>query len=392
MKQGWVYKKLGDVAEISAGQGAPQGEQNYCSNGTPFIKAGNLEDLVNGIDENSVQKVSQEVAQKHKLKLYKAGSVLFAKSGMSCMKGYVYTLKKDCYVVSHLAIIYPKSVNSNFLNYYLRQAKTYSLVKDAAYPSISLSDIALFPVPVPPVEEQKAICSLLDKLNRVIEAKKEQLKELDNLAQAIFYDMFGDPMENSKGWSMAILKDIVHKDCPISYGIVQPEDDVEDGIPIVRPVDFRDTVFVRNIGLKKTARSISDSYKRTILRGDEILFCVRGTTGTMGIATEELKGGNVTRGIVPLFFSNRMNRAFVYYSLKCPSTQSIIQEHTNGIALRQINIKDLRELPIITPPLDLQQAFAEKVEAIEQQKELINQSIKDVQTLFDAKMDYYFGE
>ena len=112
----------------------------------------------------------------------------------------------------------------------------------------------------------------------------------------------------------------------------------------------------------------------------------------MGIATEELKGGNVTRGIVPLFFSNRMNRAFVYYSLKCPSTQSIIQEHTNGIALRQINIKDLRELPIITPPLDLQQAFAEKVEAIEQQKELINQSIKDVQTLFDAKMDYYFGE
>ena len=50
MKHDWEYKKLGEVCEVSAGQGAPQGEQSYCENGTPFIKAGNLEDLLNGLD------------------------------------------------------------------------------------------------------------------------------------------------------------------------------------------------------------------------------------------------------------------------------------------------------------------------------------------------------
>jgi type I restriction enzyme S subunit len=63
-----------------------------------------------------------------------------------------------------------------------------------------------------------------------------------------------------------------------------------------------------------------------------------------------------------------------------------------GATFKEVSKKAISAYPIILPPLSLQQAFAEKVQAIERQKELINQSIKDVQTLFDAKMDYYFGE
>ena len=107
MKQ---VKKLRDIAIIAAGQGAPQGDDNYCDNGTPFIKAGNLVELLNGKKESEVQKVSENVAKEYKLKLYPAGTVLFAKSGMSCMKSYVYQLKMPCYVVSHLACITPTEV------------------------------------------------------------------------------------------------------------------------------------------------------------------------------------------------------------------------------------------------------------------------------------------
>ena len=81
---------LKDLAVICAGQGAPQGDNNYCENGTPFVKAGNLQELLEGKAITSIQKVSDEVAKKHKLKLYPKGTILFAKSGMSCMKGYVY--------------------------------------------------------------------------------------------------------------------------------------------------------------------------------------------------------------------------------------------------------------------------------------------------------------
>ena len=83
------YKKLRDIAVVSAGQGAPQGENNYTNIGIPFIKAGNLIELLSGKQERDVQKVNEEVACNHRLKLYPAGTILFAKSGMSCMKGYV---------------------------------------------------------------------------------------------------------------------------------------------------------------------------------------------------------------------------------------------------------------------------------------------------------------
>ena len=244
-------------------------------------------------------------------------------------------------------------------------------------------------IPIPPLLEQSRIVEELDLLSNIIEKKRQQLSELDNLAQSIFYDMFGDPVTNEKGWEVKRLDMIVSKDCPISYGIVQPGEDVMDGIPIVRPIDLIDT-YVRVYGLKKTKEEISKAYKRTILRGDELLLCVRGTTGLSALATEELKGCNVTRGIVPLFFDDN-NRWFIYLLLKQKSMLRIIGELTYGIALKQINIKDLRSLPIILPPLELQQLFAQKIEAIEKQKVLIKQSIAETEELFNSRMDYYFN-
>ena len=132
---------LKDLAVICAGQGAPQGDNNYCENGTPFVKAGNLQELLEGKAITSIQKVSDEVAKKHKLKLYPKGTILFAKSGMSCMKGYVYVLPQSAYVGSHLACVTPNVVASEYLRFFFNYHKPNQLVKDAAYPSISLSDI-----------------------------------------------------------------------------------------------------------------------------------------------------------------------------------------------------------------------------------------------------------
>ena len=132
---------LKDIAIIGAGQGAPQGDENYSNAGTPFVKAGNLQELLDGKDINDIQQVTDKVAKKHKLKLYPKGTILFAKSGMSCMKGYVYVLPQEAHVVSHLACITPNEDISEYLRFYFNYHKPNQLVKDAAYPSISLSDI-----------------------------------------------------------------------------------------------------------------------------------------------------------------------------------------------------------------------------------------------------------
>lgn len=274
---------------------------------------------------------------------------------------------------------------AKFLFYYLQWYKVPSLGYSRHYKLLKEINI-----PIPPLTDQERIVSELDLLTSIINKQKAQLKELDSLAQSIFYDMFGDPIENPKGWEIMKLEKIVSDDCSISYGIVQPGDGVENGVPVVRPIDLTKT-FVSREGLKQTTKEISDSYKRTILKGDEILMCVRGTTGLLSLSSSNLKGCNVTRGITPIECNDKNNRLFVYYQLLSHGIQQHIENYTRGIALKQINMKDVRDIPLIVPPLSLQQSFASKVEAIEAQKALITKSMEETQRLFDSRMDYWFA-
>lgn len=386
MKHDWEYKKLGEVCDVSAGQGAPQGEQSYCENGTPFIKAGNLEDLVNGLDEGYVQNVSQAIAQKHKLKLYKAGSVLFAKSGMSCMKGYVHVLQRDCYVVSHLAILTPKTIEGHFLKYYLRFTKTYSLVKDEAYPSISLSDIASFPVPIPPLPIQEQIVAELDKVSEIIEKKKQQVKELDTLAQSIFYDMFGDPVENEMGWEVKTIGDVAELNKGITYS---PNDVVNEG----------GTIVLRSGNIQGSSFDLADivRIKKKInpskfVHKNEILMCNRnGSPNLVGKVAKipQLKEPMTFGTFMTVIISDMYEYLFAFFKTAYFREQI---RFSTAIAINQISLPLLASVKIPIPPLPLQQSFAQKVEAIEKQKELITASIKEAQLLFDARMDYWFGE
>jgi type I restriction enzyme S subunit len=120
-------------------------------------------------------------------------------------------------------------------------------------------------------------------------------------------------------------------------------------------------------------------------------MCVRGTTGVVSIASSELVGCNTTRGITPIALGEEVSLWFVYHLLKMSSFQQLIASLTYGIALKQINMKDVRTLPIILPPLSLQQSFAAKVSAIEAQKQAVQQSIREVEALLAERMDNYFS-
>ena len=255
--------------------------------------------------------------------------------------------------------------------------------------SMPKEDLLNMPLPVPSFSVQQSIISELDKINELISLKKEQLKDYDNLAQSIFYEMFGDPVVNEKGWEVKKLIETVVLECTISYGIVQPGDGVEDGIPVVRPIDLTGT-FVSTNNLKKTTEKISSSYSRTILTGKELLVCVRGTTGVCSLVTDELKGCNVTRGITPLLFNDNTDRWFMYYQFQMPQIKCIIADYTKGITLKQINMADFRKIPVILPPLPLQQLFAKRIELIEQQKDEIKSTIADLETLLASRMQYWF--
>lgn len=200
-----------------------------------------------------------------------------------------------------------------------------------------------FMVGLPPIEEQ----------NHFEELYRQADKSKFVCFKSQFIEMFGSKTSGAK-WPMKCLSEIVDPNCPISYGIVQPGEELEEGVPIVRPVDLNSNYYVYKDGLKRTTEAISNSYKRTILRGDELLLCVRGTTGVMGLATDELKGGNVTRGITPLYFKEGFNRIYLLGAFLSDDVQAYIKDNTVGSTLKGINMEKVRKIQIPIPPIELQ--------------------------------------
>ena len=118
-------------------------------------------------------------------------------------------------------------------------------------------------------------------------------------------------------------------------------------------------------GLKLIDPKRADSYQRTKLKGGEILLCVRGTTGMLAFAAEELAGANVTRGIVPLRFDDKkIDHHFGFYLLLSPPVQRQIKAATYGAALMQINIRDVKKLTLRFPRLSDQPAIVQKLDAL----------------------------
>lgn len=119
-------------------------------------------------------------------------------------------------------------------------------------------------------------------------------------------------------------------------------------------------------------------------------MCVRGTTGLIAMASSELRGCNVTRGITPIECGKSCNKLFIYYQISNSSIQQYIAEYTRGIALKQINMKDVRDIPLCLPPLPLQHLFAHRIEQIEHQKSEVQKAITDLETLLASRMQYWF--
>lgn len=392
MKEGWKYKKLGEVVRIMNGYAFKS--SLYEDEGIRVMRITNVQK--GQIVDDDPKYYPIDMADEIKKYLLKEKDLLMSltgnvgRVGLLCAEMLPAALNQR---VACLRIQVPELLLEflfHLLNSDRFEQEAIISAKGIAQKNMSTEWLKDYLIPLPPISQQQSIVAELDKINEIIDLKKAQLNDLDLLAQSIFYEMFGDPIENPKGWEVKKLIEVVDEGCTISYGIVQPGDGVEDGIPVVRPVDLvNDVVEIKN--LKKTTQEISDSYKRSILDGTEILMCVRGTTGIVSYASSELKGCNVTRGIVPIKVGNSIERTFLFQQFRSSALQELIAERTYGATLKQINMKDLRNLPLILPPLSLQQSFASKIQAIESQKSAIKQSLAEVETLLASRMDYYFN-
>ena len=261
-------------------------------------------------------------------------------------------------------------VNKEFLFYYLFHLS--ERIKSEGHGGIMIhttkAEMEEREFNLPTLEEQIAISEILNKVMSVIDKRKEELSVLDDLIKARFVEMFGDAVDNPMGWEKKQLQEIVTDECSISYGIVQTGNDQEKGVPVFRPIDIVNRI-PKLEELKRTTEEISNKYKRTILKGHEMLITVRANIADTCIVGEEFKGCNVGRGIVPIRTQeNIMVLEFLKYLMDSKHLNDDIKSKAKGITLIQLNMEDLREVELIIPPIEQQKIFVKFAEQVDKSK------------------------
>lgn len=373
--------KLGDLCDVVRGSSPrPQGDPKYFGGNIPRLMIADITrdgKYVTPI----IDSLTEEGAKKSRP--MKKGDVVIAVSGDP---GRPCILAIDACI--HDGFVGLRNVDENkilktylfsFLNYFKLANKKNAV--GAIFQNLTTDQIKKIEIPEISINNQKKIVQILDQTEKLLSQRKESIIFLDELLKSTFLEMFGDPVRNEKNWDKDTFDNLVDSDCPLTYGIVQPGEEFAKGVPVIRPVDLTKT-YINRKGLKLIDPKISDKFKRTLLKGNEILMCVRGTTGVVALASEELEGCNVTRGIVPIWFSNDYNKFFGFGLLKTKAINNEIQNLTYGATLQQINLSDLRKIKLINPPLQLQNQYGYIVEKVETLKKEYEASLRELEYMY----------
>ena len=349
MKQGWEIKKLGEVCEILDSFRKPVTKKDRREGIYPYYGATGIQDYVDSfIFDGRYLLVGEDGA-----KWGSNDKTAYIIEGKSWVNNHAHILKVNNFIVDR------------FAEYYLVYKDLNEYITGAVVPKLTQQALKMIPIPVPPLAEQERIVEELDCLSGVIEKKKQQLKELEALAQSIFYEMFGDPITNEKGWEVKKFPDcykLTSGKNLTSKNIIEGEFPVYGGNGIVGyHIDYN-------------------------LDGDNIII---GRVGALcGNVRNVLGKAYITDNAFILSkIENRWINVFILYLLEIHNLRQYARDALQPV----VSNSGFKNIDIILPPLPLQQSFASKIEAIEKQKELIKQSIKEVETLFNSRMDYYFN-
>ena len=399
MKENWKYKKLTDVVWFQEGPGVRNTQ--YTDSGVKLL---NVANLINGKVDLSTSKryISEEEAYgKYRHFLVDEGDFIIASSGIQVEyfeKKMGFISASQLPLCMNTSTIRFKALDKNVLNmrffmYYLKSedfkhqlSRQITGIAQLNFGPLHLKRMSM---PITDFETQSRIVSELDLLQSIIDKQKAQLKELDNLAQAVFYDMFGDPVENEKGWEVKKLGD----ECTdMKYGTSRPS--CENGkYSYLRMCNISSDGHL-DLNNLKTIDVPDDEVEKCIVRYGDILFNRTNSIDLIGkTCMFDLETPMIIAGyIIRVRLSENLESRFVSCMFNMPSMKKLLRAMAKG-AVNQANInsKELASIIIPIPPVILQHSFASKNESIEKQKAAINQSIAETQKLFDYTMDKYFG-
>lgn len=268
-------------------------------------------------------------------------------------------------------------LSPKYLYHFLQYKKVPSLGYSRHYKLLKDIDV-IFPTSL---STQLNVSSELDMITELISKYDEQLKELNKLSQSIFYEMFGDPVENEKGWEVSTIE----MACKLKSGNSEINYSKEGTLPYIKVSDMNLPLNERYIR-KSTSYVEYESNKKNIIPKGSTIFPKRGGaifTNKKRITIEEICCDLNIMAVIP---EKKIHPEYLYMYFVLIDFSKL----PNGSSIPQINNKDIGPLKISLPPLSLQQSFARKIEAIEAMKAKVKEAKKEAETLLAARMQYWF--
>lgn len=276
------------------------------------------------------------------------------------------------------------SLDRVYLAYYLRSPRFVSWVSSqtagAKMPRVSMSTFWDHEIPLPDLEEQKRIASILDKADAIRRKRQQAIRMADEFLRSVFLDMFGDPVSNPKGWPMGSIRDLVSE---ASYGTSAKASEDKGRYPVLRMGNISYSGHWDFSSLKYMDLDGRDIERYTVRKGD-LLFNRTNSADLVGKAAvfvedEEMAFAGYLIRIRP---SKIGNSFFLAAFLNSAYGKAVLRNMCKSIVgMANINAQELQDIAIYLPPIELQNEFQRVVQSVEIRRKTMQSSYTDLLAL-----------
>lgn len=383
--------KLGDIVEQI--RGVSYNPSDLCEsseNGVILLRANNIQNGEIVLDD--VVYVSKEKI--HDSQYLKQGDILICtSSGSKELVGKAAFINKDLRATfgAFCKVVRPQKGYNNYIGHFFQSSyyrHTISAVSSGAnINNLRNEHISDLEIPLPPLETQRHIATVLDKVSALIALRRQQLDKLDELVKSRFVEMFGTENDFDR-WNCCRIGDVA--DIGVGVVIKPTQYYADEGIPAFRSlnvgemhVNDYDWVYFTKEGHQKNQKSV-------IHRGD-VLVVRSGAPGTACVATEKYEGYNAVDIIIAHPDNRKVNSVFLAAFTNMPHGMNQIRAKTGGAAQQHFNVGGYKSMRLIMPSIELQNQFAAFVTQTEKTKAAVQQALEKLETLKKALMQEYFG-
>ena len=370
---------LGDVADFI--NGVAFKPEDWGTEGKPIIRIQNLNDPSKEYNYTKREVKDTNIAHK--------GDLLVSWS--ASLGVYEWSGKEAC-INQHIFKVVPndEKIDKNYLKRALELSivEMESQVHGATMKHITRGKFLANKIPLPPLEQQRRIASILDQADALRQKRQQAIGKLDQLLQATFIDMFGDPISNPKNWDKCLLEKVTHK---ITDGTHKTPTYMSSGIEFLSAKDIKKGRIVWNTNKYISEQEHSQLIKRCNPEIGDIVLAKSGSLGSVAIIDRSHQFSLFESLCLIKHDRQQIDAIFLTSMLRSPSMLSHLLGKNKGIAIKHLHLVDIRGLEILLPPIELQLEFSSKIGSIDKLISIHLSSLEYIDSLFKSLQNQAFN-